>query len=1000
MGVVYRARQRSLNRLVALKVIRAGALASAEQVHRFHNEAEVVAALDHPRIVPVYEVGEEGEHLFFSMKLMEGGSLADNLDRYTRHPGGAARLVAAIARAVDHAHRRGVLHRDLKPANILLDADSQPHVADFGLAKHADSAMTLTGQVLGTPSYMAPEQAGGKAKEVGPPADVYALGAILYALLTGQPPFRGATPADTLRQVLDDEPIPPRRLRPDVPRDLESIALKCLEKRPGQRYARAEDLADDLQRFLAYRPTRARPIGVWSRAARWCRWHRAASALFAVGAVVLAALTAGTYLHTRQLREHEEAMLASAQRERAAAATAAAEREYTDRLQGYAASVRLASKLWADGQHQAARDALASHLPAPGTEDVRGFEWHYLWQRARSVQLLRGHRESVDRVAFSPDGRTCASASRDGTIHLWDTHSGRRLAGALRAGPAIPQALQFSPDGRRLVLAAWGDESTIRVWDTATEQLVGQRTGSQFDGFKAAVCPDAQTVAVGIYWDVHGPSRTALVRLWDVSSGRERTVWQQRRGDLGIMALCFAPGGRALAVGYHGHSNTGKGLAFATDLLDLPSGKVRATLDGHSGGIGTVAFAADGSYLASGSSDGTVKLWDVATGRQKKTLNLGQSVSALTFSPDGRTLAVGTWGHDGPQNPPWSASLWDVASGTRLGPELRVRDSVHALAYAPDGRTLAVAGQDRVLRLWQPALSGGFASLPGHQPAEAWAVAFAPDGQTLVSAGDDHAVRLWDMGTGRACGLLPGHDSLVTCVAVSPDGKRIAAGGFDKVVKVWDVATGQVVFTGEHQHIVNRVAFSPDGRLLASSDRNQTVRVWDTATGAARARLTDHERSVCGLAFVGPQLLASGCDGGTLHLWDLSTGQARWVLQDVKDIFCLACSPDGKVLASGNKAGLVRLWETATGRELKMLQGHTQGGVRSVAFSPDGKTLASAGEDKTIHLWQVATGLELLSFKDQPHFINGVAFSPDGTHLAAALHDGSIRLWQYAPSRE
>jgi WD40 repeat protein/predicted Ser/Thr protein kinase len=1029
-GVVFQAHDPVLGRDVALKVPRPEALVDPVLRRRFLREAQAAGALDHPGVVPVYETGDVGGVCYIASAYCPGRSLAKWLAS-AGEPAparAAAEMVARLAEAAQYLHARGVLHRDLKPANVLLTgagcqppegegserpsrpalADCVPRITDFGLAKlfqeaaAKDTALTHSGDVLGTAQYMAPEQVEGAAAALGPAADVYSLGAILYEVLTSRPPLQGKSQLDTLRRLAGDVPLSPRRLRPDVPRDLEAICLKCLEKKPQQRYPTAAALAEDLRRFLAGRPTWARPIGAWVRAARWCRRHWAAAALCSVVTIALPALVAGTYLYIRQLREQDEVMLATVQRHRSTAALAEAQRAHTDRLQGYAASIRLASQLWTDRQDQVAHDALARYLPAPGTEDVRGFEWHYLWRQLGSVQRFPGHRQPVGKLAFSPDGRRCASASTDGVIHLWDARGGRPLAGTLRTAPGQPHALQYSPDGRQLVVATSDRDSgsAIRVWDTATGELVRQRTGPEYDGFQAAVSPDGRTVAQGVYQGAGGPNRTARVRLWDVTAGRERILWQQRRVGLDITALCFGPADPVLAVSYDAHSSSGTATAFKTDLIDLPTGEVRVTLGGHHKLIHSLAFAPDGATLASGSYDGSVKLWDVATGRPKATLNLGQSVSAVTFAPDGRTLAVGTWPYVQPTDPPWFVSLWDVASRTRLAPELRLSDSVHALAYAPDGRTLAVAGLDAVVRLWQPARWEEFVSLRGHQPAEAWAVAFTPDGQTLVSGGDDHAVRLWDRTTGRQRGLLRGHGSLVTCVAVSPDGKRIAAGSFDKVVKVWDVATGQVAFTGQHRHIVNRVAFSPDGRLLASSDRKQTVRVWDAATGAPTATLTDHEKSVCGLTFVGPELLATGCDGGRVRLWDLSTGQARWVVEDRRDIFSLACSPDGKVLASGNQAGLVRLWEAATGRELRVLQGHTQGGVHSVAFSPDGKTLASAGEDKTIRLWQVATGLELLSFNDQPHFINGVAFSPDGRCLAAALHNGSIRLWQYAAAPE
>jgi tetratricopeptide (TPR) repeat protein len=294
MGVVYKARQLGLNRLVALKMILSGVHAGQQELARFQVEAEAVARLQHPHIVQIHEVGEVDGRPYFSLEYVEGGSLARRLNGTPWAAAPAAGLVETLARAMDYAHQRGIVHRDLKPANVLLAEDGTPKVADFGLAKHRESqvGLTATGAIVGTPSYMAPEQAGGN-KEVGPPVDVYALGAVLYELLTGRPPFRAATPLDTIHQVLQEEPVPPSRLQPRVPPDLETICLKCLEKLPAKRYASAGELADELARYLRAEPIHARPVGRVERLARWCRRHPSTAALLGALATVVVLAFAG-----------------------------------------------------------------------------------------------------------------------------------------------------------------------------------------------------------------------------------------------------------------------------------------------------------------------------------------------------------------------------------------------------------------------------------------------------------------------------------------------------------------------------------------------------------------------------------------------------------------------------------------------------------------------------------------------------------------------------------
>jgi hypothetical protein len=437
MGVVYRARQVSLNRTVALKMILAGQLAGAAEVRRFRTEAESAAQLDHPGIVPIFEVGEhQGQH-YFSMGYVAGQSLAHALVDGPLPQRQAAEIIREVAEAVAYAHRRGVVHRDIKPANILLDAQGRPRVTDFGLAKRTevDSSLTQSGAILGTPSYMSPEQAEGGPDRIGPSTDIYSLGATLYCLLTGHPPFQAASVADTLRQVAEREPVPPRQLNPEIARDLETICLKCLEKPIARRYASADDLAADLGRWLEGRPILARPVGPAERAGRWCARNAVVAALGAgLCLALLAGISLSTYYAYRartgerdaltyagqadlrareaqdyagQLRREKEATERQSEQIRKSAEQIRRERERAETLL-YGAEMILALRDLNEGDPAAVARRLAVSRPAdPDRPDRRGFEWFYLDRLCQPNELLTlgsGNR-SIRCVAFSPDGR-------------------------------------------------------------------------------------------------------------------------------------------------------------------------------------------------------------------------------------------------------------------------------------------------------------------------------------------------------------------------------------------------------------------------------------------------------------------------------------------------------------------------------------------------------------------------------------------------------------------
>jgi WD40 repeat protein len=800
MGVVYRARQVSLNRIVAVKMILAGQLASEADVQRFKTEAEAAAGLDHPNIVPIYEVGEhEGQH-YFSMKLVEGGSLAyqaggggpkSTISRQKQH--WAAQLVATLARAVHHAHQRGILHRDLKPANVLLDSGGQPHITDFGLAKRVEGTSNLTqsGAIVGTPSYMAPEQVRAE-KQLTTGVDVYSLGAILYELLTGRPPFQAATPFDILMLVLDHEPVPPSRLQPGVPRDLETICLKCLQKDPAKRYEGALALAEDLAHFQAGEPIHVRPVGRFERAAKWARRHKGLSA--GLAAAVLGLLL-GTAVATWQALEA-----------RLAAANEAAQRQAAEEEKGIADNARKnaeAEKKTADAarknaEHEkkaadlARRDADKA-LQQAKKELFRFESMHYLDPIVAADQALLLNDFITARLRLDD----CRWDLRHVEHAYLSKQLARKEPRLLPGHTSWVTCLALSPDGMRLYSGS--EDKTIKVWDQETGKETLTLRGHTFGVTSLALSPDGKRLFSGSY--------DKTIKVWDLESGKEaltlngHTSWVSR--------LALSADGKRLYSG--GVEQEGPG---EIKVWDLESGKEMRTLRGHRSWVSSLALSADGKRLFSGSKDDTIKVWDLEAGKETLTLYAHTlAVHSLALSPDGKQLYSGG-GDQG--RPGGEIKVWDLESGKETLTLRGHTSMVSSLALSADGKRLFSGSGDETIKVWDLESGKETLTLHGHT---SWvsSLALSADGNRLFSGSIDTSIKVWDLVAAKETLTLRGHTSGVNSLVLSSDGKRLFSGSGDKTIKVWDLESGKETLTLRgHTSWVTSLALSADGRRLIS----------------------------------------------------------------------------------------------------------------------------------------------------------------------------------------
>ena len=870
-----------------------------------------------------------------------------------------------VAEALEYAARQGVLHRDIKPANLLLDGSGQIWVTDFGLAKLTDSDdLTHPGELIGTVRYMAPERFGGRADTR---SDIYALGLTLYEFLTFAPAYAESDRNQLIARILGNRLPSPRQLNPELDRDLETVVLKAIAFDAEQRYASAGELADDLRRYLADRPVRARRSSAGEKLWRWCRRNPLVASMSAAIFMLLLVLSVGALFHNATLAHalsaEQQAREAEVdQRERARTALVRAETAL------YFNRTALAAQMWAANNIRQAEQLLDRCRP-----EQRGWEWQYLkrlghgdqrtmrmftepfclacsldgkrvaaggltcavqtWDLESGAErmTLNQRQKEVQGVAYRPDGKQIASVCADGTISLCDPETGQQTVPPWKGHNDEARCVAYSTNGKRF--ATGGDDGKVHVWNSATAQL--EFTLDEF-----------------------------------TLEGKARSV----RG------VAFSPDGSQLASAHFGK---------VAIVWDLATRTRRFTFADHYGELLCVAFNPKGDQVLAAGFEAVVKIWSVATGKEiGRLVGHKNGITSIAFSRDGQSLATGSWDH--------TVKVWNTRALDQ--PPLTFRghtQPVFGVAFLPEGDSVVSASLDHTIKVWSLSESQECQRLDDHAGA-VFAVAYSPDGNRLATANGDHVVRIWDIGAGKPRLLLKEHSDSVFQLAFSDDGRLLASAGFDRTVRLWDPTDGrQVRLFDSLEGAAKGVAFSPDSTLVAVAG-GRTVHVWNVADGALRLTCP-HPELVSAVAFSPRGRYLASANNQTITLWDAATGQELRTLNGhASEVRRIKFSPDGARLASASLDKTVMVWDVASGQPVLTLAGHSDW-IHDVSFSPDGKRLATASNDWTAKLWDLETGQETLTFAGHHELVYGVAFSPDGTHLASAGADACVRIWDATP---
>jgi len=1035
LGEVFIAFDSELNREVAVKEIQKRFADHDDSRSRFRLEAEITGKLEHPGIVPVYGLGQyQDGRPYYAMRFIRGDSLQQAIELFHQRfaSGKQAQDTAAeeslelrkllrrfidVCNAMEYAHSRGVLHRDLKPGNIILGKYGETLVVDWGLAKvkgqvegssassdlirlsdDSGSSPTMVGVAVGTPAFMSPEQAVGAVDQLGPATDIYSLGATLYHLLAGRPPFKEKTVAETIAKVKEGSFESPRKYRPEIPKGLEAICLKAMALRPEGRYASPMDLSEDIERWLGDEPIQAQQESLAEKGARLIRKNRAwalsgVAALFVVAVVAsIAAIWVDGARRTAVGAQLEESIqrgkavaaekLEREQRKKAdeAAAEEAIQRKLADertaevQRSNYIANIRLANAAWQAGDVRAMEEALEECVPQPGSKDLRGWEWNYFQQLPRASVM---------------------------------TYKAKHLTGF---------AVSISYDGRRLAV---GTQLGAEILDTVSGKVVKTLVSHETNGFsKVAISPDGFKVATQMS---RGP-----LRIWDIDSGkliREIDLESQQ-----VSQMVFGPDNQTLAVG---------GFDHVINVWDTAPGERKWQLNGHEGIIRGLAFSGDGSKLASGDDANSAKVWDLVEGRELHSFrSSGPNFVAGTratffgvcFSPDGKRLATGCsnrWIEVFDITSPRSITAWtghsDQITGLayipkRFGDHLVTcsldqmlcvwseRDGtlqrtlrghpagIYGLSASVDGRRVGSCGLDKTMKVWDPATevdafeypelpniinamdvsaNGERVAAAGNgtylavlnmdsraiervlRPKHIWGILynlqFSKDSSRVLSQGTEHPPSVWEVGSGKLLRRIPEVDYLGGS-ALSPDGTLVSAQTV-KGAAIFQVADGTLAKPLEEKGFIARMKFSPDGQTLVGI-LEEGVGFWEVATGKCKKVVPHPDKDFTTLAVhFETGRMACAYASGMIYLLGIDSGDVLASSSaHLKTIMSLSFSPDGSRLVSGSRDQLIRVWEVPSGQLLCTLRGH-KADVTQVQFAPDGNQIVSVGWDHTMRFW-------------------------------------------------